>query len=59
MGSISESGQSPGGRNGNSLQYFFLDRGPWWATVLESQRASEKTHTHTEQDEGDLLGLAS
>ena len=47
MGSIPELGKSPWGRNGNSLQYFCLDRGPWWATVLESQRASEKTNTHS------------
>ena len=30
-------GRSPGGRNGNPLQYSFLenpmDRGAWWATV--------------------------
>ena len=54
MGSIPESGKSPGGRNGNSFQYFCLenpmDRGVWWTTILESQRATEKTHTcsHTQ-----------
>ena len=30
--------KSPGGRNGNPLQYSclgnFMDRGTWWATVL-------------------------
>ena len=35
-GSISGSGRSPGGRNGNPLQYSCLgnsmDRGAWWAT---------------------------
>ena len=34
---IPESGRSPGGRNGNPLQYSCLenpiDRGAWWATV--------------------------
>ena len=34
---IPGSGRSPGGRNGNSLQYSYLessmDRGAWWATV--------------------------
>ena len=37
MGSISVSGRSPGERNGNPLQYSYLenlmDRGAWWATV--------------------------
>ena len=38
-GLIPGSGRSPGGGNGNPLQYFFLessmDRGAWQATVLE------------------------
>ena len=37
MGSIPESGRSPGERNGNPIQYSCLeyptDRGAWWATV--------------------------
>ena len=37
MGSIPESGRSPGGGHGNSLQHSCLenaiDRGAWWATV--------------------------
>ena len=37
VGSISGSGRSPGGRNGNPLQYSCLenptDRGAWWAIV--------------------------
>ena len=43
VGSIPESGRSPGGGNGNLLQYSCLenpmDRGVWWATVhgAESQ----------------------
>ena len=36
-GLIPRSGRSPGGRNGNPLQYSFLEnpvnRGAWWATV--------------------------
>ena len=36
-GSISGSGRSPGGRNGNPLQYSCLenpmDRGAWWAAI--------------------------
>jgi len=35
-------GRSPGGRNGNPLQYSYLenpvDGGAWWATVHGSQR---------------------
>ena len=37
LGSIRESGRSPGGGNGNPLQYFCLgnpmDRGTWQATL--------------------------
>jgi len=37
VGSIPELGKSPGGGNGNPLQYSCLenpmDRGAWWATV--------------------------
>ena len=37
MGSIPGSGRSPGGGNGNPLQYSCLEnpmnRGAWWATV--------------------------
>ena len=37
MGSMPGSGRSPGGGNGNPLQYSCLknpmDRGAWWATV--------------------------
>ena len=55
--SIPALGRSPGGRNGNPLQYSCLgnpmDRGAWWATVHEvgkSQTELSKhinTHTHT------------
>ena len=38
MGLIPSLGRSPGGGNGNPLQYSCLensmDRGAWWATVL-------------------------
>ena len=37
VGSVTGSGRSPGGGNGNPLQYSCLensvDRGAWWATV--------------------------
>ena len=36
---ISESGRSPGGGNGNTLQYFCqgnpMDRGAWWVKIHE------------------------
>ena len=39
--SIPGSGRSPGGEHGNPLQYSSLEnsmnRGAWWATVMESQ----------------------
>ena len=41
-GSIAWCGRSPGGGNGNPLQYSFpenpTDRGVWWATSLGSQK---------------------
>ena len=59
-GSIPESGRSPGGGNGNSLQYSCLensvDKGAWSATVhgvakeldmTEETHAHTHTHTHT------------
>ena len=53
-GLIPGSGRSPGGRNGNPLQYSFLgnpmDRGAWQATVhgttKESDMTSGKTRTY-------------
>ena len=42
-GSIPGPGRSPGGGNGNPLQYSCLenpmDRGAWWATVHGSQKS--------------------
>ena len=39
VGSVTVLGRSPGGGNGNPLQYSSLenrmDRGAWWATVHE------------------------
>ena len=51
MGSISGWGRSPGGGNGNPLQYTCLenpmDRGVWWATIHGSQNQMQlSTHTH-------------
>ena len=52
-GSISESGRSPGGGNGNPLQYSCLenstDKGAWPATVhgvAKELDMTEQTHTH-------------
>ena len=53
MGSIPGSGRSPGGRNGNPLQYSCLenpmDRGAWQATVhgvAKSQMQLKRLSTH-------------
>ena len=49
LGLIPGSGRSPGGENGNPLQYSCLekptDRGAWWATVHQVNF----THTHLSQ----------
>ena len=46
-GSILGSGRSPGGGNGNSLQYSCLrnpmGRGNWWATVYGVAKESDTT----------------
>ena len=58
VGSIPGSGRSPGGENGNSLQYSYLenstDRGAWRATVHGGHKESDtteppsmQTHTHS------------
>ena len=55
-GSISGSGRSPLGRNGNPLQYpsqeNSMDRGVWWATVHRAAKSQTRlkqrsTHAHT------------
>ena len=42
-GSVLGSGRSPGGGNGNPLQYSYLgnpmDRGAWWAISVVSQKS--------------------
>ena len=51
-GSIPGSGRSPGGGNGNPLQYFSLEnsmnRGTWWATVygIAESATTETTTSH-------------
>ena len=48
-GSTPGSGRSPGGGNGNQLQYFFLgptDRGAWQATVHGAAESLTQLSTH-------------
>ena len=49
LGSIPESGRSPGGGNGNPLQYSCLvnsmGRGSWWATVHRVARIGHDLRT--------------
>ena len=66
MGSIPGSGRSPGGGNGNALQYSCLenpmDRGAWWATVhgVAKSQTGLSAHTHTNWGSrivGDLISV--
>ena len=56
------SGRSPGGRNGNPLQYRCLenpmDRGAWWVTVcgVAKSRIQLSTHTSKKQLDDPVLG---
>ena len=53
VGSIHESGRSPGEGNGNPLQYSCLgnpkDKGVWWATVHGLQRVGHDLVTRQQQ----------
>ena len=65
-GSNPGSGRSPGGGHDNSLQYSCLknpmDRGAWWAAVMESQRVkhdrNDLAHTHTERHQMSIKDTA-
>ena len=50
LGLISGSGRSPGGGNGNPLQYACLEnsmgRGAWWATVHGVAKGGTQLSTH-------------
>ena len=52
MGLIPGLGRSPGGGNGNPLQYSCLknsmDRGAWWATVHGVAKMTEQWSAHTQ-----------
>ena len=52
-GSIPGSGRSPGGGNGNQLQYSCLensmDRGAWWATVQEVTKSQTQLSTNKKE----------
>ena len=58
MGSIPGLGRSPGGGNGNPLQYSCLgnpvDRGDWWATVHGVTKSRIQLGTHVQMF---ILGL--
>ena len=55
-GLIPGSGRSPGGGDGNPLQYYCLekplDRGAWWATVQSCKESDTNAteHTHRQTD---------
>ena len=53
VGSIHESGRSPGEGNGNPLKYSCLgnpkDKGVWWATVHGLQRVRHDLATRQQQ----------
>ena len=52
-GSIPELGRSPGEKNGNPLQYSYLenpmDRGAWWATVRGVAKSPTRLDVHSTQ----------
>ena len=51
MGSIPGSGRSPGGGNGNPLQFSCLEnpmaRGPWWAAAQGVTKSQTQLNVHT------------
>ena len=52
VGSIPESGRSPGVETGNPLQYSclenFMDKTAWWATVHGVKKSRTQLSTHTD-----------
>ena len=53
-GLILRPGRSPGGGNGNPLQYSCqddpMDKGAWWATVHEVTKSQTRLNAHTERE---------
>ena len=49
VGSVPRLGRSPGGGNGNPLQYSYLEnsmhRGAWWAAVWGREESDTTEHT--------------
>ena len=66
VGQIPGWGRSPGGGNGNQLQYSCLEnpmnRGAWQATVPQGHKESDMTeatqHTHAPYQQYDYFGLS-
>ena len=66
VGSVPGLGRSPGGGNGNPLQYSRLenptDRGAWWATVHgvteESDTTEQSTHIQILGNAGLIINLS-
>ena len=64
-GSIPWLGRSPGGGNGNPLQYFWLensmDGGAWWTTVQgvtkNRTQLNNSTHAHRNGEQSMGMGL--
>ena len=64
VGSVLRSGKSPGGGNGNPLQYSCLensmDRGAWWATAHGVAKSQTKlTNTFCSFESGIRTGVLS
>ena len=61
--SIAGSGRSPGGGNGNPLQYSCLenpmDKGAWWATVPGVAQSRTRLSVHGRKEERVLCALFS
>ena len=63
-GSIPGLERSPGERNGNSLQYSYLensmDRGAWWATMhgITELNMTERAHTHVSIHKHTILAIS-
>ena len=61
VGLIPGWGRSPGGGNGNPLQFSCLenpmDRGAWWATIHRVRKSQTQLSMHTQVNQDDLKSL--